>query len=212
MKTIKVSDLQPGMAFSQPVYVDGENLLVPEKIEIKAKDIERLKKWGIGEVQTDGAPLEKPKDEISSLESTGSSTVDNDQIKTLYRTSLISLMSSFQTLERRKLVEPKHFVDIVGEILPKIKTSGEEWLNFALGSNREKENLAQSSLNTMIYALDIGIQMKLPAESLEQLGLAALLHDVGMLRIPLEIRRKKENCSPRNLKSLKRIRCTPIRS
>ena len=201
MNVIKTSELKAGQTFSLPVYVDGENLLVPENVEIKEKDLERLKKWGIEEVQTDG---EVNNDRGSDSDVSGSHDSESgDRIKTLYRTSLISLMSSFQTLEKRKLVEPKHFNDIVDQLVPSIVGSPEEWLNFALATARERENLAQSSLNTAIFALVIGVQFSLSQEALVDLCTAALLHDVGMLRIPLEIRRKREQLDSKELEVIR---------
>ncbi|MBI3395282.1 MAG: hypothetical protein HY042_05570, partial [Spirochaetia bacterium] len=42
------------MMFDQPVYIDPSNVLVQAKQEIGARDIERLFKWGIKEVETAG--------------------------------------------------------------------------------------------------------------------------------------------------------------
>jgi len=203
MKTIKVSELKPGQAFTKPVYVDGENLLVPENIPIKEKDIKRLIKWGLVEVQTDGVVVPQGKKASSMNGDMAGDSGENEKIKNLYRTSLVSLMSSFQSFERRKLVDPKHFDDIITNILPDIIKHNEEWLNFALGSNREKENLAQGSLNATIFALVIGIQLSLNGEELIKLGTAALLHDLGMLRVPIEIRRKTDKLQPNELELIR---------
>ncbi|MDR1446936.1 MAG: HD-GYP domain-containing protein [Treponema sp.] len=54
MKKISVSILQPGMKFTEPVYIEGNNLLVPASVEVRKKDIERLHSWGIDIVQTEG--------------------------------------------------------------------------------------------------------------------------------------------------------------
>ncbi len=54
MKKIRVSDLKPGMVYDQPVYIDPTNVLVQARQEIMARDIERLVKWGIREVETNG--------------------------------------------------------------------------------------------------------------------------------------------------------------
>jgi hypothetical protein len=56
MKTIKVSNLHPGMKFDQPVFIEGDNILVPAGVAIKDKDIERLSRWDIEEVFTEGVP------------------------------------------------------------------------------------------------------------------------------------------------------------
>jgi HD-GYP domain-containing protein (c-di-GMP phosphodiesterase class II) len=54
MKTIAVSSLRPGLIFSEPVYIDDVNLLVPARIAVRKKDIQQLISWGIDTVATDG--------------------------------------------------------------------------------------------------------------------------------------------------------------
>ncbi|MDR1106153.1 MAG: DUF3391 domain-containing protein, partial [Treponema sp.] len=54
MKKITVKNLHPGMIFSQPVYIEGNNILVPAGVEIRKKDIDRLVSWGIETVETEG--------------------------------------------------------------------------------------------------------------------------------------------------------------
>ena len=62
MKIIKTSDLRDGMKFDMPVYMDGENVFVPPGIPIRQKDIDRLLRWEIAEVRTEGSPVaETPK-------------------------------------------------------------------------------------------------------------------------------------------------------
>ena len=57
VRSIKVSELKPGNRFSEPVYIDGDSVLVPEGIPIREKDLQRLEKWGIQEVTTEGRLL-----------------------------------------------------------------------------------------------------------------------------------------------------------
>jgi HD-GYP domain-containing protein (c-di-GMP phosphodiesterase class II) len=54
MKTINVSSLRPGLIFTEPVYIDDINLLVPAHIAVRKKDIQQLISWGIETVTTDG--------------------------------------------------------------------------------------------------------------------------------------------------------------
>jgi HD-GYP domain-containing protein (c-di-GMP phosphodiesterase class II) len=54
MKKIPVNTLKPDQVFSEPVYIEGNNLLVPAGVPIRKKDIERLVSWGIDAVQTAG--------------------------------------------------------------------------------------------------------------------------------------------------------------
>jgi HD-GYP domain-containing protein (c-di-GMP phosphodiesterase class II) len=54
MKTIPVSLLRPGLIFTEPVYIDDINLLVPANIAVRKKDIQQLISWGIETVMTSG--------------------------------------------------------------------------------------------------------------------------------------------------------------
>jgi len=54
MKVLKVSELKAGDRFSKPVYIDQENILVPPNVPLKQKEIDRLIRWGIEQVTTEG--------------------------------------------------------------------------------------------------------------------------------------------------------------
>jgi hypothetical protein len=54
MNIYKLSDLKPGNEFDQPVFIEGNTLFLPAQVKIKPKDIDRLKKWGIDEVECEG--------------------------------------------------------------------------------------------------------------------------------------------------------------
>jgi len=54
------------------------------------------------------------------------------------------------------------------------------------------EYLYNHSVNVAIYSMALGLQLELPKTSLVQLGIAALFHDVGMMRIPQSILNKSD--------------------
>ncbi|MDR2178204.1 MAG: HD-GYP domain-containing protein [Treponema sp.] len=60
MKDIPVSILKPGMIFTEPVYIDEDNFLVPPGIAVRQRDLSRLTRWGIEKVQTTGALAKTP--------------------------------------------------------------------------------------------------------------------------------------------------------
>jgi len=57
MKQIPVKFLRVGLVFTEPVYIEGDNLLVPSGVAIREKDIYRLNSWGIETVETNGRPI-----------------------------------------------------------------------------------------------------------------------------------------------------------
>ena len=58
MKKISVDSLKAGLIFSEPVFIEGDNILVPAGAAIRKKDIERLQTWGVTTVETNGVLLD----------------------------------------------------------------------------------------------------------------------------------------------------------
>jgi len=58
---------------------------------------------------------------------------------------------------------------------------------------------AQHSLNVCIYAIAIGRQLEFPREDLEALGLCGLMHDIGKMKIPLDILNKPDRLEPNEM-------------
>jgi len=54
VRRIRTSDLKDGMRFTHTVFIDKRNILVGPNAPVHQKDIERLLKWGIHELETEG--------------------------------------------------------------------------------------------------------------------------------------------------------------
>ncbi len=68
---------------------------------------------------------------------------------------------------------------------------------------RKDEYIALHSLRVCILALAFGRQLGLPRDQLEVLGLGALLHDIGMVKVPEEILSKPEALTPAETELMK---------
>ncbi len=58
MKKVRLEELKAGVKFTRAVYITPTNMLVGPNTPVKHSDIERLKKWGIKEVETAGDMIE----------------------------------------------------------------------------------------------------------------------------------------------------------
>lgn len=75
--------------------------------------------------------------------------------------------------------------------------------NALLWMSRVKEAddyTAEHSMNVCIYAISFGRHLGLDSEDLTKLGLCALLHDVGKMRVPNEILNKPDKLSAKEYK------------
>jgi HD-GYP domain-containing protein (c-di-GMP phosphodiesterase class II) len=232
MKRIDVKTLRPGMAFSTPVYIEGNNLLVPAGIAIRKKDIERLVQWGYDTVTTEGNVVAqkqetekeevfnepaagpnqnrqaeperpvKPEDSVPGISGKNKGNVlsltDVQENKSAYRSyiDLIERLDAvFTNIGSGVSIEPRTVDNLTGKLLQAVREDRDRIIGFILGGEVSGHVLAKSSVNTAILAALIAIELKFSHHKVMQLVTGALLHDVGMLRLPKEITGKSGGLS-----------------
>jgi HD-GYP domain-containing protein (c-di-GMP phosphodiesterase class II) len=228
MKKIEVKTLHPGMVFSAPVYIEGNNLLVPAGIAIRKKDIEHLINWGYATVSTEGdqvkatdAPAvvaeEKQKTAVPTEAAEAAETapglsggakkkapgnvlslVDVQENKGAYR-SYVDLIERLDTVFSNVgsgiSVEPRTVDNLTGRLLQAVREEQDHIIGFILGGEVSGHVLAKSSVNTAILAALIAMELKFTHHKVMQVVTGALLHDMGMLRLPKEITDKSGGLS-----------------
>ncbi len=206
MKHIKVADLEAGMRFSESVFVDGNNLFVPKGLPIKQKDIERLQKWGISEVSTEGERL----DAVASG-TTGSGGIwasgPSGDLADHYHSLVEQLSVIFEKIRKNEDVSVTDIDKVIDAIFSLLKQSKNGTIQLILSGDARGYSLACSSVNCAILSVLIGLNLRMVNHKLIQLATGALLHDVGMLRIPDSIVMKQGNLSD---EELQRIRTHPV--
>ncbi|MDR2048187.1 MAG: HD-GYP domain-containing protein [Treponema sp.] len=232
MKKIDVKTLAPGMVFSSPVYIEGNNLLVPAGIAIRKKDIERLISWGYSTVSTDGSPVAAKPGQNESKDSAAAadnlmpglsggavknktpgnllSLTQVQENKGAYRSyvNLIERLDNvFANIGSGISVEPRTVDNLTGELLQAVREDRDHIIGFILGGEVTGHVLAKNSVNTAILSAFIAIELKFSHHKVMQVVTGALLHDVGMLRLPGEITNKSGSLSAAELQ---RIQAHPL--
>ena len=221
MKKILVKDLKEGDIFSAPVYIEGKNLLVPAGVAVRKKDITRLNSWNIESVETDGetisaekiqalkktektdsAPAKKPASVISLPE-----VQENKGAYRSYLDLIERLDSVCQSIAAGVSVEARSIDTITNRLLQGVREERNSFVGYILGGEIKGHEMAKSQVNTAILAALIAHEMKLPNHRVLQIITGALLHDVGMLRMPKEIVEKKGGLSAAELQ---RIQSHPL--
>ncbi|MDR1098963.1 MAG: HD-GYP domain-containing protein [Treponema sp.] len=227
MKKIPITTLRPGLTFSAPVYIEGNNLLVPAGVAIRKKDIERLQSWGVDMVQTDGEALglvaeQKKQDapapnqppaaarkgesapgaaEPPAVKKTASNTLSLTEVqenKGAYRSylDLIERLDAvFTNIASGTSVEARSIDDITARMIQAIRDERDSFIGYILGGEVAGHEMAKSSVNAAILSALIAQEMKLPNHKVMVIITGALLHDVGMFRLPREILDKKGGLS-----------------
>ncbi len=203
MKSLKVSDLKEGTMYSKPVYIDDINILVPERIPLKQKDIDRLVRWEIKEVFTEGTLVSESKDQKTEKASKFSQSLEGSEVYKLYASSIETFETILTRIKNNEKVEKVEIDSIAQNLLTVARDKTTEIVQIVLSARQSIGSLATSSVNSTIISIIIAIDLKFPSHKLLQLAIGALLHDTGMLKIPDEIIYKKGDLTPAELKLMR---------
>lgn len=201
-KRIALEQIAPGSRFTEDVFIDEKNLLVPKQIAVKQKDIEVLKRWGVVYVITEGELISaeaerKPKDgdKPSSKDFLPQDFAGTRELFLRYTDLVDKLGIIFDAMRRGETVESKSVDLLTQSLLQLVRDEKDAAISAILASEAKASDLARSGVNIAILAVVMGQILRLPPYKLSYLATGALLHDSGMLRIPESIVKKEGQLS-----------------
>ncbi|MBA7543313.1 hypothetical protein ES705_35643 [subsurface metagenome] len=204
MKKIKTEELESGMRFSKPVYFEEGNMLVPADKPLKERDIERLLKWGVAEVQTEGKMITKA--EADSGEADESlSWLKHGEMKyiKLYQSMIEEINSILGDVASGVNVKHDSIDNVAYNILDKVRESKNDLVQLIQRGAGSQREIAAGSVNCAVLSTVIGMSMKISGHRLIQLVTGILLHDIGMVRVPKEILNKSEKLTAEELQQVR---------
>jgi HD-GYP domain-containing protein (c-di-GMP phosphodiesterase class II) len=92
--------------------------------------------------------------------------------------------------------------NLTGQLLQAVRDERDHIIGFILGGEVSGHVLAKSSVNTAILSALIAMELKFSHPKVMQVVTGALLHDVGMLRLPEEITKKSGGLSGEELQRM----------
>ncbi|GAB1432314.1 HD-GYP domain-containing protein [Spirochaetota bacterium] len=221
-KKYSVDRISPGDIFTADAFSEGDILFASAGIPIKEKDLEGLLRWGITFVYSEGKLVDAAKDLANSK--SGSVRMDKDDpmamlfggkapgaldavvdnsILTAYSDMVARLNGIMESIASNEKVDSKIIDKLSQDILQLVREKESALISSVISLDIKGYNLARSGVNSAILSIMVGQTLKLPAHRLMHLATGALLHDVGMLRIPDSIIQKKGALSPEEAQKMK---------
>lgn len=196
MKKIPVSEIQPGQRFNRPVYIDDESLFVPEGLAIKQRDLERLRKWRVEFVFTDGEMISSnAQSAFNAFFLRAFNSPAQQQITKMYTAMQRDLVGVFGKIRTNDEVSQDSINSIVDRLLEMLKSGVNDVVQYMLYGMQGETSDVENALNSAALSALVGESMQLPRHRIVVLVTAALLHDVGMLRLKPEIVNKQGKLS-----------------
>ena len=213
MLKLPVNDLRAGMRFTDTLYYHKHSVLCPANAPVQQADIDRLKRWSIDEVWTEGVQAgEKPSaaDAVNVRENLSKN--DSDVFKNIVENKQRSAENYADLLEKTRFIltkvkNTKELDDAkVKAIYEGIMNEVTERKGIFLGILLNKSSydyLVSHSLNVAVFATLMGIYMDYKPDRLYDLTTAALLHNIGMVNLPADITYRDEKLSERQMLFIK---------
>ena len=214
MNSIALKDLKPKTFFSKPLFLDeGFVLLAPETAVDEAL-IKRLTQWEFRETRTLGEALTEAVTEDvpeGAIEDPGASASlpdgagDKERVTkilafyadfTAYMEALYTRFVTKTELDYKSLVERmKGLCQVIAEnkrFLLRAQSLAPQHSNY----------LVSHAVRSSVYSIVLGTAIKLPPFKLIELGAAAALHEIGMVRLPPQLYMAGRPLSPQEKKSI----------
>ncbi|PKL24519.1 MAG: phosphohydrolase [Spirochaetae bacterium HGW-Spirochaetae-3] len=209
-KKYSLDRILPGTRFTADAFSEGDILFASAGVSIRAKDIDGLKRWGISAVFSEGQ-LEEPKESIQepgvnaaadNARSSLSAFADH-ALYASYTDMIDRLKSLMDRIAASERVEAKNVDRLSQDLVQLVREKEAAIVSAILSADVKGYDLARAGVNCAILSVVVGQTMKLPPHRLVHLASGALLHDVGMLRVPEEIIKKKGTLNPEEAQKMR---------
>ncbi|NLY18238.1 MAG: HD-GYP domain-containing protein [Clostridiaceae bacterium] len=190
MRRVNLDKIQPGTILKKTIITLEGKVLLASGMELTEEYIRKLQANGISEVYIE--------DEISKDISIPEVVREDIVIEAK---SMVKVMMSKPSIKNS--IDGKQIMEIVDRIISNILANGD--IIASLSDIRSVDDYTFShSVNVCIYSLIIGIGMGLTGEKLRELGVGAILHDIGKVMVPQEILNKPLHLSSDEFEEVKR--------
>jgi HD-GYP domain-containing protein (c-di-GMP phosphodiesterase class II) len=195
MKSFPLKDVPYGF-FSKPLYLDSEFILTAPEMPVAEDLLKTLDKWGFPEVFSDGEPCdtysaETAQDTKAAVIGDRSTMADLDKIQkaeAFYASFQKYVKNLYAFLPVRNELDFNAIAEQIKSVCDFIRDNRRflmrtQWLTNPV---QEENQMVSHTARSTIIALIIGTTLKLQNYRLIELGVSALLHEVGMIKLPQE--------------------------
>lgn len=203
MKRIAVSSLKPGQKYSRTIYIDNKNILAGANQPILEQDLEKLRNSGVSYVETDGMLMEEGG--FSGNESSTAQKIDIEQVRRdydmllnkkdefldFYDEAVEGVQNLIDSLQNKKPFENNIAIRIVNTLIQSLGENRNIFIYIPTPIEMGSNYLASHLVNTCIYSLVLGSALNYSKLKLQDLGMGALLFDIGMIKVPESILNKE---------------------
>jgi HD-GYP domain-containing protein (c-di-GMP phosphodiesterase class II) len=200
MTAIPLKDLKADTYYNAPVFIDDSYIILTPETPMTLALIHRLAEWEIREVFTSGslidsdAPPSEPEaseeaeDEGKPTTTKAAGDRENlSKVSVFYDQFLKYVETIFSRYVTKNEILIKELSDRVKTLCDVILENKRYILRIVSRATPSSNYLVNHSVRSTVLAIVLGGQLKLPPHRLIELGVAALVHEIGMVRLPPQL-------------------------
>jgi HD-GYP domain-containing protein (c-di-GMP phosphodiesterase class II) len=199
MKDYLVKDIAPGSFFTMPLFLDEGFIIAAPEMPFEEGFTELLTKWKYDTLHSEGDPskeytIDEKRDDVvvdsGIVELSMQSDADKlKQAEEFYDKFLYFVENLFIRANVSDELEYKVVMDKIKDVVEYVKEDRRFIMRVIknIEPAPEKSYLATHSVRSTILAIIIGSYIKMPQHRLIELGVAALVHEMGMLKLPTQL-------------------------
>lgn len=190
MRRVSVDSIPVGVRLARTIFSSDGGVLLEKGVELRDSYVQLLKKRGISEVYVE--------DDISQ------GIQVNDVIRDETRNEAVVLVKKMMTGYNFSLTEDVEKVKaMVNKIIDELINNKDILYNLTEIKSVDDYTF-EHSVNVCILSLITGIGLGMDTERLKELGIGAMLHDIGKLYIPREILKKPSQLTVDEFEEIKK--------
>jgi len=175
MKRVYVDELKPGDRLAWPVYLSSGEVLLEGGKTLTAEDIDKLHEWRVVEVFVEGYDeLERELEEERVLLRV---------FREAHRSAVEYSRNIFERFSHNAEVKREEIGKLVVETVENLSINRDVLLIISTYLKGKDEHLFPHAVNSMTISLAIAGYLGYSKEELELIGMGALLHDVGLIKL-----------------------------
>lgn len=181
MRLISIERCQAGMVLAQPICTDQGTILLNTDMTLTDSMIERLKQKGINTIY-----IRDEATEDIEIEETVSQETRQMAMKVIYQGFSEIIHAEKKWKARLSPATTAAFRNVFELILADLKKNRKA-IGLLSDIYIQDHYVYAHSLNVAIYAAAVGLELGYTDKELLELGIGAMLHDIGKLMIPEEV-------------------------
>jgi HD-GYP domain-containing protein (c-di-GMP phosphodiesterase class II) len=213
MNEFLVKEIQPNSFFTKTLYLDNAFVITAPEMPLVEEVIQILGKWSFKSLFTEGEQRDEYTKSSSGTEASKDVTIvlsqqsDSDKLEKaeeFYKGFLYFVENMFIKASVSDELDYKTVTEKIKDMVEYIKEDRRFLMRVLknIEPAPDKNYLATHSVRSTIIAIIIGTYLKLPTYRLIELGVAALVHEAGMLKLPSNIYLNHRALNPQEQKAI----------